>query len=841
MKKLIYIAIPVIGIVASLFLFNKEITENTKETKKQPNEWFYSQRAFPFSDINYEAYKNSIDQAKKLKLKYTDRNKYFTWEFAGPINIGGRISAVALNPVDPSVFYVGAASGGVFKTTNAGVSWDAIFDDQPSLSIGDIAIAPSNPDVIYVGTGEANAGGGSVSYDGLGIFRSVDGGESWTNCGLGESGSIGRLIVHPQNPDICYVAAMGRMFSKNNQRGVFKTTDGGLSWQNMLFINDSTGAIDISIDPQNPENIYAAMWERIRRPDERIYGGPSCGIYRSFNGGENWQELTDGLPSPSPNVGRIGISVSPSDPAILYAIYADKVGYFDGVFKSTDQGESWTRTNDAALNNMYSSYGWWFGRLRVDPVNPNIVYTIGFDLYKTSNGGNSWTNIGNAVHVDQHDLYAHPENTSFVVLGNDGGVYTSQNGGNSWTHLENLPITQFYTSEIDQQHPERLYGGTQDNGTNRTLTGNIDDWNEIYGGDGFVVKVNPMNNQYVYAEYQYGGLGRSTNGGASFSDATNGIGGSDRFNWMSPLTLNPANPANLYFGSNKVYKSSNHAVSWTAISPDLTNGAGQYNQMFGTTTTIAVSPINQEVIYAGTDDANVWVTQNGGGNWTKISGTLPKRWISRIAADPFEESTAYVTLSGYRNDEYLPHIFRTTDFGQNWTDISGDLPESPINDVIVDPANDSVLYVASDVGVFGSVNLGQNWIPIGEGLPNVPMMDLTFQPEMRMLVVATYGRSMYKITVDEFVGQNEIINPKAGIRLYPNPATEILNINFSDFQGFIKKADIFNSQGNLVGSIHIGSLNKTVSVSLTSFAAGIYTIHFTTDQGELNRKIIINK
>jgi photosystem II stability/assembly factor-like uncharacterized protein len=841
MKKLIYTPILLVGLVASLFLFNQDKSENSKEKEKKPNEWFYRQRAYPFADINYNAYLNSIDQAKKLRLKYTDRNKYFSWEFAGPVNIGGRISAVALNPVEPSVFYAGAASGGVFKTTNAGLSWEAIFDDQLSLSIGDITLAPSNPDVIYVGTGEANAGGGSVSYDGLGIFRSDDAGSSWTHIGLEECGSVGRMAVHPQNPDICYVAAMGRMFSKNDQRGVFKTTDGGQSWQNMLFLNDSTGAIDISIDPQNPETVYAAMWERIRRPDERVYGGPSCGIYRSFDGGENWMELTNGLPSPSPNVGRIGISVSPSDPSVLYAIYADKTGYFDGVFKSINQGESWTRTNDAALNNMYSSYGWWFGRLRVDPLNPAVVYAIGFDLFKTSNGGNSWSNIGYAVHVDQHDLYAHPLNNNFVLLGNDGGIYTSQNAGSTWTHLENLPITQFYSSEIDQQHPERLYGGTQDNGTIRTLTGNIDDWAEIYGGDGFVVKVNPMNNQYVYAEYQYGGLGRSTNGGASFMGATNGINSSDRFNWMSPLTFDPSNPTTLYFGSNKVYKSTNHAASWTAISPDLTNGAGQYNQTYGTTTTIAVSPVNQQVIYAGTDDANVWVTQNGGGNWINISENLPDRWVTRVTADPFDEATAFVTLSGYRNDEYLPHIFRTTDFGQNWSDISGDLPESPINDIIADPLYDSVLYAATDVGVFGSVNLGENWIPIGDGLPNVPMMDLTFQPGLRMLVVATYGRSMYKITVDEFVGEAETSAANSGIRLYPNPATSVVNIDLSNYKGRVEKAEIIDNQGKLIISVNISDSKTMKSVPIDQLAAGIYTIKFITDCGIVNQKIIVNK
>ncbi len=837
MKKLIFSTMILIGIGVSWFLFNRDKIENSNETEKKPNEWFYSQRAFPYDEINYVAYRNSLEQAKELKTKYNDRNKYFSWEFAGPVNIGGRVSAVALNPVDPQVFYIGAASGGVFKTNDAGLSWDAIFDEQPSLSIGDIALAPSNPDVIYVGTGEANAGGGSVSYDGLGVFRSDDGGSSWTNLGLVEGGSIGRIAVHPQNPDICYVAAMGRMFSKNEERGVFKTSDGGQSWQKVLFLNDSTGAIDIAINPQDPNMIYAAMWERVRRPDQRIYGGPSCGIYRSFDGGDSWQQLTTGLPTPSPNVGRIGISVSPSDPSILYTIYADAEGYFDGVYKSINYGDSWTRTNDGALSNIFASYGWWFGRLRVDPLNPNIVYAIGFDLYKTNNGGNSWTNIGSSMHVDHHDVYAHPANNQFVVCGNDGGVYTSQNGGSSWSHIENLPIMQFYTSEIDQQHPERLYGGAQDNGTNRTLTGNIDDWNSIYGGDGFVVKVDPLNNQYVYAEYQYGGLGRSTNGGTSFMDATNGLAG--RFNWMSPLTLNPVNPTILYFGSNKVYKSVNRAANWTAISPDLTNGAGQYNQMFGTITTIAVSPVNQQIIYAGTDDANVWVTQNGGTDWTKISDNLPDRWVTRVTADPMNESIAYVTFSGYRQDDYLPHIFRTTDFGQNWTDISGDLPESPINDIIADPANDSVLFVANDVGVFGSVNLGQNWIPIGDGLPNVPMMDLTFQPDLRMLVVATYGRSMYKITVDEFVGNTEINNTDKGMRVYPNPAIEVVHIDLSGFDGKVLSLELLDAVGKVFQTMQVSQSDTKISIPLNSLTNGVYFVKLQTSKGLVTKRIVV--
>ncbi len=839
MKKIYYLLIILSAAFGSIYLFQRTISSPDHESERLPDDWFFRQRAFPYQDINYAVYRTEVKKALDMKRAFKNNSRGAAWEFAGPVNICGRITSVALDPEQTATFFIGAASGGVFKTTDAGLSWQPVFDDQPSLSIGDIALAPSDPDVIYVGTGEANAGGGSVSYEGLGIFRSDDGGMSWNGGGLSESGSIGRLVVHPQNPDICYAAAMGRMFSENAQRGVFMTIDGGQSWQNILYLNDSTGAIDIVMDPGNPDVVYAAMWERVRRPDRRSYGGPGCGIYKTTDGGANWEELTNGLPSGT-SVGRIGITISPSDPDILYAIYADKTGYFDGVFKTLDGGESWIQTNDSYLSNMYSSYGWWFGRIQVDPADPDIVYGIGFDLYKSSNGGNSWSNIsGWDVHVDQHDLKAHPLNPDFVVLGNDGGLYISQNGGSTFNPIENLPVMQFYTCEMDNQHPERLYGGAQDNGTNRTMTGAVDDWESIYGGDGFYVLVDPQNNQYVYAEYQYGALGRSTNGGTSFSYATSGISSSDRFNWMSPVVFSPDDPSVLYFGGNRVYKSTNRAASWTAISGDLSNGPGQFNQTYGTITTLAVSPVNVQVIYAGTDDGNVWVTQNGGGDWSRISWSLPTRWVTRVAADPYDEATVYVTLSGYRRDEYLPHIFRSTDFGQSWTAVSGDLPEVPVNDIIVDPSLDSTLYVATDAGVFVSRNLGQNWGILGEGLPNVPVCDLKFHDDTHVLLAATYGRSMYKIDVDAFVDVHENPAPVAALKVFPNPAVSTVNVvlpgaertgNFlvRDIRQQVVETGTFSGNGGWV------------RIDVSRLAPGIYFVEMKSEGKSYSARFIRN-
>ncbi len=744
-RKVFFIGIPLIVALGSLFwIFNSFISNDMSFiAENKPNEWFFMQRAFPYGEINHETYIQSVKQAQQLRLEQNIKDDSTIWEFAGPTNIGGRLTDVEMHPSNMETIYAAAASGGIFKTIDLGANWEPIFDDALSLSIGDIAIAPSDPDIIYVGTGEANAGGGSQSYDGVGLYKSIDGGDTWEFIGLGQSRNIGRMVVHPQNPEIVYVAAMGNLFADSPDRGIYKTIDGGLSWENILYVSDSTGGIDVVIHPDNPDTVFAAMWERVRRPNRRSYGGWTCGIHRTIDGGQTWTELDNGLPSPGGNVGRIGIDISKSDPSILYAIYADKTGYFEGLYKSSDNGDSWTQTNDGSLNNCYQSYGWWFGRVSVDPVDPDIAYVIGFDLYKTSNGGNSWSNISEwDVHVDQHGLYAHPQNNDFVVIANDGGLYISQNGGDSWNWINNLPITQFYTCEVDYQYPERLYGGTQDNGTNRTMTGSTDDWESIYWGDGFYVLVDPTDNNYVYAEYQYGNFAKSTNGGNSFNTAMNGISSSDRKNWNTPVVFDPSNPEILYYGANRLYKTTNRASNWTAISTDLTNGAG-VNLTYGTITTISVSPVDPEIVYVGTDDGNVWVSATNGMGWEYLSVDLPSMWVTRVAADPIEENTAYVTFSGYRWDEFLPHIFRTTDKGQSWEDISSNLPESPINDVIVDPENNSTLYIASDVGVYFTEDLGENWEMMGSNLPNVPVLDLTLHNDTRTLVAATYGRSMY--------------------------------------------------------------------------------------------------
>jgi photosystem II stability/assembly factor-like uncharacterized protein len=809
-------------LACSLFMDRKPVFMQKEKPDKKPNDWFFMQRAFPFDQINYDAVVKAFRQAYAMKedlYSYKD----VPWEFGGPVNLGGRISAVAMHPSDASTIYIGAASGGVFKSENAGLSWMPVFDDAMSLSIGDIEIANSNPDILYVGTGESNAGGGSLAYDGFGIYRSNDAGDTWQHIGLEESGSIGRIVVHPVDPDRVYVAAMGRLFSDNPVRGVFRSLNGGLDWEKVLFKNDSTGAIDLVMHPEDPDILYAALWERVRRPNRRNYGGPSCGIYKTIDGGDTWTELTNGLPSPSASIGRIGIDISKSDPNILYAIYADNIGYFAGLFKSTDDGANWFRTNDGSLSNMYSSYGWWFGRLHIDPVDPDILYPIGFDLYKTSDGGSTYSNISQSnVHVDQHDLVAHPADNDFLVLGNDGGIYLSDDGGNSWNHLENLPVMQFYTCELDEQYPERLYGGAQDMGTNRTMTGAIDDWENIFGGDGFYVLVDPQDNDYVYVSYQYGNFFRSANGGYSFSSGMSGINASDRMNWMTPVVFDPNDPSILYYGSNRVYRSTNRAASWQAISPDLSTGPGTGNLVYGTLTTIAASAADPEYIYAGTDDGNAWVTKNGGIQWENISSGLPIRWITRVAPDHVDPDKAFLCLSGYRYDSYQPHVFMTIDAGGEWMDISGNLPEVPVNDIVVDPDLDSTLYIATDFGVYVTWDYGQIWHYLGTQLPNVPVIDLRLHSPTRKLLAATYGRSMYSFDLNMIVGTREHKGHENNISVYPNPTSGVVVIRCKIQDAESKTVRLFDLGGRLLKSWQMQG--SELQVDISDLENGIYTL-----------------
>lgn len=713
------------------------------EQGPEPSDWLYCQRAYPTGKIDRAAYYSAIRQKQRtMDLMQQSRTPMPTWEYRGPDNIGGRITDLAIHPSDHNTIYAGAASGGLFKTTDRGQTWQPIFDDALSLSIGDLDIAATNPNVLYVGTGEANAGGGSLTYDGTGVYKSTDAGTTWQHCGLTEAGSIGRLVIHPQDTAKVYVAAMGHMFANNPERGIYRTEDGGQTWENILFVSDSTGGVEIAVHPTQPDTLYAAMWERIRRPGYRQYGGPSSGIYRSYDGGDTWTLLTSGLPTQ--DLGRIGLAISPSQPSQVYAVVIDPIGELIDVYKTMDNGDNWQVAGSAGANTP--SFMWWFGRVFADPLDADRAYLASLDMYESQNGGANWSKISHGVHVDQHALYIAPDTSGFMVIGCDGGVYISENHGQNWTHQKGLPITQFYECEIDPSFPDRLYGGTQDNGTMRVLDNDPGNWKRIWGGDGFVSLVDPDDNSYVYVESQYGNLRRAVNGGTNFQYAQSGLANGGR-NWNTPYVFDPQDPSILYIATRRVYKSTNRAAFWTPISPDLATAPGGNNLVYGTFTSLSVSPLSSNIIFAGTDDGHLWRTTNGGMDWTEISAGIPDRWITEVVASPHDSATVFVSLSGFQHDDEAPHLWKSTDFGDTWMSCSGNLPPIPINCVHQDPDNPHQLYVANDAGVYASYTSGQSWFPLGVGLPNVIVNDLDFHPGMQTLVAATYGRSMYSLVL----------------------------------------------------------------------------------------------
>jgi photosystem II stability/assembly factor-like uncharacterized protein len=679
-----------------------------------------------------------------------------TWTAAGPSNNGGRLTAVAVDPNDANHVWAGAAAGGVFESHDAGGSWLPAFDGQPILTIGAVATHPASSAIVYVGTGEAN--GSSYSYDGDGVYKTTDGGATWQHLGLDDTRRIGRIAVDPVDPQRVFVAAAGAIFSPDGFRGIYRSTDGGATWSLVLFVATTAGAIDVAIDPSTPSRIYAAIWEHYSTPTAWVSGGLNSGIWQSLDGGDTWTHLTSGLPAPSATVGRIGLAVSPSSPQTVYALYLDASGDLMGLYQTTNAGVSWSKMNASGAKSAFGGAGYYCGQIRVDPADVNTVYML--DVYGTrsTDGGRSFSTFTSGAYVDLHGIAIAGGK---IYLATDGGFYRSADAGATWFHSPSLAVTQIYDLGIDPVDPLRRFAGTQDMGTLRTTDGGSSDWANVLAGDGFQCEVDPIDHVRVYCEQQFGNIFRSTDGGDSFVWASHGLPPNERTNWSAPIVHDPRTSQRLYFGSCKVYRSTDGAGNWTPISPDLTDGPPPapslaasriairnwhlVSLVTGTVTTIAVSAVDADVLWAGTDDGHVWVTQNGGTTWTKVDVPGRTEWVTRVEADPFSAGSGYVTYSGYRNASRLPRIFRTLDYGATWTDISAGLPDVPLNCVTADPdpAMRGRLFACSDVGVHVSDDYGKDWSALGTGMPASVVTDLDLIGSTRQLFAGTYGRSMY--------------------------------------------------------------------------------------------------
>ena len=794
-----------------------------------PSDYMYLQRSYPHGTIDKEAFREGYAKAKKLK-KNESVSRQGEWKNEGPLNIGGRIVDIEGTS---STLYAATASGGIFKTENNGLDWTPIFDNEITLSIGDMAISELDNQVMYVGTGEANAGGGSLAYDGEGMYKTIDGGNTWTQIGLEDVGSIGRVAIDPVDDNIVFVAAMGNLFYENTERGIFRTKDGGDTWEKVLYSSPKTGGIDVIIDPNNPDIVYAALWERERLLYDRTYGGPTSGIYKSIDGGDTWAELTEGLPEN--DMGRIGLALAPSNTDILYATIVQTGGSLLGIYKTENGGMLWEEKSKDGITDV--PYMWWFGRMKVHPEDSEIVYHIGFHVHLSFDGASSiWTRVFNGVHVDQHEIWIDPTNSGNVYLGNDGGVYYSNDSGLTSSKIDNMPITQFYRCEVDYMQPERLYGGSQDNSTMRTLTGANNDWQIITGGDGFTALVDPTDNNYVYTTSQYGNMRRSVNGGFNFVSATEGIDDTEPNNWNTPYVFDPNNPEIMYYGTNHLYRSTDRAESWTVISDDLSKGPYVGINPFGTLTSISVSPFNPNQILVGTDDGNVWITNDLGNTWDNISDQLPNRWITSINHHPTIDNQFFVTFSGYRYGENSAYAYMMNYPAEEWTSISEGLPQVPINDLLVIPVSGEII-IASDVGVFIS-NEDLEWKAFGDELPNVVITDLDYHEPEDKLVVATFGRSMYTYTFDRFVGVDEKHEAEE-FSIFPNPATTYLNIkldeNISAQNAWItaidgKEVDIY---------LNKNQLNNERRIDITALNSGKYILSIKTENDVISQEFVI--
>lgn len=729
--------------------------------------------------------------------------KALTYRNVGPFRAGSWVPAIAV-PETPAkahlyTLYVAARNGGVWKTTNNGTTFQPLFDKQDVLSIGAVAVAPSDERIVWVGTGDASCT--RSAYRGDGIYKSTDGGKTWEKMGLADSQHIARIIIHPSNPDVVYVAAMGHLFSTNEERGVFKTTDGGKTWKKVLYVNEKTGVIDLVLNRRDPETLYAATYECERFPWILADGGSGSGVYKTTDGGANWKKLENGLPTGT--IGRIGLDLFQKNPDILYAMLDNQnhretpraeTGTNGGrgalpniiggeMYRSDDAGATWRKMN-STRDDLSRKSGYAFNQVRVDPGNPDRIFITGSTMAFSPDGGKTWEGLnegtGNWVFRkafgDFRTLWIDPENPERMIAGSDGGVFLSYDGGRTSDHLANLPLGEIYALTMDMETPFNIYAGLQDHdswkGPSEGWSGSVgmEDWSTVGIGDGMYNQVDPSDSRWVYNTQEFGRVGRmdQKTRERKIVAPTRPSGQPNlRFNWVAPIRLSPHDPKTIYAGAQVLFRSKDRGEHWEEISPDLTGNdqtkispPGATIQ-FCTITTISESPARAGVIWVGTDDGKVQVTRDSGKSWTDVTREVFKAggpedaWVTRVCASPSQPGTAYVAKSRHREDDFRPFLFKTTDYGATWTAITENLPERPINVVCEDWTNSNLLFVGNDNGIYVSLNGGGHWATLKGNMPPVPVQDLAVHARDGVLAAGTFGRGIWLADITPLREMNE--------------------------------------------------------------------------------------
>jgi len=729
-------------------------------------------------------------------MQAASKFKDLKWQFVGPTNVSGRVTDVAV--VAPKgenyTVYVASASGGVWKTENEGTTWTPIFENMVTAAIGDIALAPSDQNIVWVGTGEHNIFRSSQA--GVGVFKSTDGGKTWAHMGLADTNTVSRIVVHPTDPDIVYVAAGGHEWTKNADRGVYKTTDGGKTWAKVLYANDETGAYDLVMDPRSSDTLYAAMWQRTRQKwnDPRTFPGHTgSGLFKTTDGGKSWTPINTGLPTVEFR-GRIGLDLCLTKPDTLYALvdnyelretsqaeldsvrgyYEPGKGFIKGatVYRSDDAGATWTQTSGLTpqqktfMQQHSGTYGWVFGQIRVDPNDPQTSYIMGVPFSVSTDGGKTYKSV-RSPGGDNHALWIDPANSNYLIKGFDQGVAVSYDKGKNWRYFrQELNLCQFFNLNYDMGTPFKVYGSMQDHGSFR---GPVDlsrgrdripavEFEGAPGGEGSNHAIDPTDPNIVYSAGFYGTISRAEYDkpgaypGAPFQKELLPVLYENetplRGQWLAPFILSPHNPNILYHGMQFVFRSLDRGDTWERISPDLTtnDAATRGDIRYQTLFTISESPLKYGLLYAGTDDGRLWVTRDGGKAWTEITaGLAPGKWMSRVVASAYDLGTVYLTQNGKRDDDFTPYVWTSTDFGKTWTSLAKGIPVGPVNVVREDPVNKDILYVGTDMGVYVTVDGGKAWTVLGGNLPTAYVHDLVIHPRDNIVVIATHGRGMWAL------------------------------------------------------------------------------------------------
>ncbi len=795
-----------------------------------PDEEFLTKRA------------DEINSFKRLQSVY--RNGVVTfpglWTTQGPGNLGGRVNAIAVHPTNEKIIFIGFSHGGAYRTLDGGKNWEPVFDQEVSLYISHIAFDPQTPTTLYIATGDDS--GGYYCGQGNGIYKSINLGKTWTYIGLKETRVISEIVVDPKNPQVLYAGALGYSYGKNENRGLYKSNDGGMNWNKILYLNDSSGVTDIAMNPEDPNILYVAFWNKLGTNNRGLVSGPDGQIFKTVDGGLHWKNLTEGLPSDSLN-GRIAIALAESNPDILYARYirtfsceGKTTNNLYAIYKTTDGGEHWEDLEAVSpatgLNcDVTGGFGWYFGNISVNPTDPDELFLLAIDLYRSQDGGKNWQPAapnwaGYEVHADKHDLVFLKNGN--ILLGTDGGLYEYDGQTDEWEDIENIATNQMYRTAFNPNEPDLYYGGAQDNGSTSGNKNAISSWDRIFGGDGFQMAFKQSDPTIYYAEYQNGNIWQYYHG--DWRPFTQGLGGNK--NWDFPYLVSKHDDSKLLAGSTSVYYNASDTIAdWKSISPILVNNGPYPSRSGPTITSLDESPIDPNVLIAGTTNGNLWRTYSFDSAWTNITKGLPNAYISSAKCAYQKRSHFFVTLSAHRSNDFNSYVYKSEDGGLSWKSIQGDLPQLPVYDILVYPERgDSVLFVGNHIGVYATLDGGTHWKRVGDNMPFIEIYDLEFNISEQTLIAASFGKSILSFPLREIlkttVNSNHVLLSRP-VSIFPNPCHQLLHIKNEAYADLKSNTYVIrNTFGSIVQNGSLSSAAENV-LDVSELTPGIYYIQMS--------------